>query len=30
MDEFFEQEISDESRRKILWDNTARFYDITS
>jgi predicted TIM-barrel fold metal-dependent hydrolase len=30
MDEFFEQEISDDSRRKVLWDNTARLYGITS
>ena len=28
VDEFLGQELSDESRRKILWDNCARFYGI--
>ena len=28
MDEFFELDLPDESRRKVLWDNCARLYAL--
>ena len=28
IDEFLELDLSDETKRKILWDNCARFYGI--